>query len=420
MTANEESGVTFEIPDFEEKKTPIFEEISNFGIDDLEPLSVEVEKTPEIPVIKEKTKAPEVKSPKREVKIEEPAAIDYSKVSEFGEYPSEPKPVLSKKPEKIPTVSEKPYKSPAKKGLWARLVDKIPVDKDGKLALKPSKPAVEITSPVKKPKVKIEVVNTPKNEEFIPIDNSEEIKVESLIDMDELFEDSPAVEVQVPVKVVEPVPVKVSAPVQTVAPKRSVMKIIEEPIVQSDPEPETAVSPEIQKLLEKINTPAPTKPVVAEEKPKVPPVDREIKKLFRDVRTKRKVPVEQEVEEEAPVKRSYVERKFSPIITPPVEQTPPVSGVDFDDSGTVLPDPLVEAIRRKPLPPVKMARKETFWGRLKKTKIATIISHKHKERKLYIKKRDSQRGSALNGYNSIHEGGYGMTEGVNDKGTETQ
>lgn len=424
MTDTEESGVTFEIPDFEEKKTPIFEQISDIDIDDLEPLSLEVEKTPETPAIKEKRKIIEIKKPAPkivpEVKVEESTAIDYSKVSEFGEYPAEPKPVLNKKPEKAPTVSEKPYKSPAKKGLWARLVDKIPVDKDGRLALKPSKPSVDVTSPQKKQTVKIEVIDTSKTEEFIPIDagKSAESATESLIDMDDLFEDTPAVEVPVPVKVIEPIPVKVPAPVQSVAPKRSMMKIIEEPISQPDPEPEAAVSPEIQKLIEKIKAPVPTKPIV-EEKPKTLPTDREIKKLFRDVLTKRKVPVEPEVEEEAPVKRSYVERKFSPVVAPPIEQTPPVSGVDFDDSETVLPDPVVDAIRRKPLPPVKMVRKETFWGRLKKTKIATMVIHKQKERK-----RNKETGltarQRIKRYNAIHEGGYGMTEGVNDKDAQTQ
>jgi hypothetical protein len=168
----------------------------------------------------------------------------------------------------------------------------------------------------------------------------------------------------------------------------------------------------------------------------------DIRKLFRDAILTRKAPAPQipVVPPDEPKKPSFIERKFGAVpVDPPKKEELPKGEIPKEEPKSVqsddinpfqmnlnppvqdyiIPDPIIKT-RSKPLPPVVMPPRQTFWQRIMSIKIFKKLNRKAKS-KISSKRRDISTGMTarqrIKRYNSIHEGGYGAPK--DDESTKT-
>lgn len=194
----------------------------------------------------------------------------------------------------------------------------------------------------------------------------------------------------------------------------------------------TPINTAINEFAEYPKDPVPVKKSPPVKKPPVSNIRKistgagmDVKKLLRDVILTRKspAPVIPEVPE-APKRPSFVERKFGAVPVEPVKKEPPKQEKQPEPSPD--PDPFkmklnppeqdifdqepVIKTRTKPLPPVVMPKRQSFWERVLSIKIIAKLNRKAKSKSL-SKRRDISTGMTarqrIKRYNSIHEGGYG-------------
>jgi hypothetical protein len=162
----------------------------------------------------------------------------------------------------------------------------------------------------------------------------------------------------------------------------------------------------------------------------------DIRKLFRDALLTRKTPTPPQIPvvPEEPKKPSFIERKFgvvpkeNPKKEEPKREEPPAPlpetnpfqmDLNPPEQDIFLQEPIIKT-RSKPLPPVVMPPRQTFWQRIMSIKIFSKLNRRAKS-KISSKRRDISTGMTarqrIKRYNSIHEGGYGAPK--EDESTKT-